>query len=71
MADYMQHAIMRLTLARSGDTYKVTSIDKFASITTPVDIAVTPAGEFFVISRRTQKVYRIRPRNVAAKEHDG
>ena len=33
----------------------------FASVPTPVDIAATPAGELFLISRRAQKVYRIRP----------
>ncbi|MCA9262630.1 MAG: PQQ-dependent sugar dehydrogenase [Planctomycetales bacterium] len=61
MADYMQNAILRVKLERDGDTYKVTSIDRFATVTTPVDIAVTPAGDFYLISRRTQNVYRIRP----------
>jgi glucose/arabinose dehydrogenase len=68
LCDFMQHAIMRLTLAKSGDTYKVTDIDKFASLSSPVDIAVTPAGEFFVISRHTQNVYSIRPRKAADEE---
>ncbi len=67
MADYMQNAILRLTLTQSGDTYKVTDVSTFATISTPVDIAVTPLGEFFVVSRRTQNVYRIRPRHAAAK----
>ena len=71
LADYMQDAILRLTLAREKDTYKVTAVDKFATISTPVDIAVTPSGEFFVISRRTQNVYRIRPRNPVSKGSDG
>jgi glucose/arabinose dehydrogenase len=71
MADFMQNAILRLTLAQSGDTYKVTNVDTFATISSPVDIAVTPSGEFFVISRRTQNVYRIRPRNAAAKGYHG
>ena len=59
----MQNEIKRLTLEKSGDTYKVTDIASFASLSTPVDIAVTPAGEFYVISRLTKNVYRIRPRN--------
>lgn len=71
MADYMQDEILRLTLTRTGDTYQVTDVDTFATISTPVDIAVTPSGEFFVISRRTQNVYCIRPRNAAAKGSDG
>jgi glucose/arabinose dehydrogenase len=71
MTDFMQNAILRLTLARSGDTYEVTDVDTFATISSPVDIAVTPSGEFFVISRHTQNVYRIRPRNAATKGYDG
>ena len=70
MADFMQDSILRLKLERSGDTYKVKSVDTFATITTPVDIAVTPSGEFFVISRRTQNVYRIRPRNATIEKAD-
>ncbi len=71
IADFMQHAILRLKLEKSGDTYKVTSVDTFASISSPVDIAVTPSGEFFVISRNTQNVYRIRPRDPASGGADG
>jgi len=61
VADFMQHAILRVKLAPSGDTYKVLRVDKFATVSSPVDIAVTPGGEFFVISRYTQNVYCIRP----------
>jgi glucose/arabinose dehydrogenase len=71
MTDYMQNAILRLTLARAGDSYRVTNVDTFATISTPVDVAVTPSGEFFVISRRTRNVYRIRPRQAAREESDG
>jgi hypothetical protein len=70
MADFMQNAILRLTLVQSGDTYKVTDVDTFATISSPVDIAVTPSGEFFVISRRTQNVYCIRPRDATAMGYD-
>ena len=59
VTDFRQDRVLRIRLERSGDTYKVAGIYPFARIPTPVDIAVTPAGEFFVISRRAQKVYRI------------
>ena len=62
IADFMQRAIWRLKLKKSGDTYKVTLIDKFASISTPIDIAINGSGEFFVISRNSKNVYCIRPR---------
>ncbi|MCA9185580.1 MAG: PQQ-dependent sugar dehydrogenase [Pirellulaceae bacterium] len=61
MADFMQNAIWQVRVARDVDTYKVTDVIRFATVTTPVDIAVTPEGEFFVISRNTQNVYSIRP----------
>lgn len=61
MADFMQHAIWRLKLEKSGDTYRVKLIDKFATISSPIDIAVTQSGEFFVLSRFGQNVYIIRP----------
>lgn len=71
IADFMQHAILRLKLEKSGDTYKVATVDRFATISSPIDIAVTPSGEFFVISRNTQNVYRIRPRGTVSEGTDG
>jgi sugar lactone lactonase YvrE len=59
LADYMQNRIWRLRLERDGQTYRVAEIQPFATLSTPVDIAAGPAGELFVISRRTQNVYRI------------
>jgi len=67
LADYMQHKILRLTLERDGGTYKVTGVYPFASLMYPTDIAVTPSGEFFVISHETQNVYRIRLKSAATK----
>ena len=67
VTDYMGYNIVRLTLARDGDTYRVTGIHPFVSMVTPLDITVTPTGEFFVLSRRTQNVYRIRPRRATAE----
>ena len=60
MADFMQNRIWRVKLARAGDTYKVEEISPFATLSTPVDVAAGPDGDLFVISRRTQNVYRIR-----------
>ena len=65
MADFMQNRIWRLKLVRSGDTYTVAEISPFATLSTPVDVAAGPSGELFVISRRTQNVYRIRYRDAA------
>ncbi len=62
VTDFRQDKVLRLELERTGDTYRVTSVHPFASIPSPVDITVTPDGEFFVISRRAQKVFRIRPK---------
>ncbi|MCA9170489.1 MAG: PQQ-dependent sugar dehydrogenase [Planctomycetales bacterium] len=60
VTDFMQNRIWRLRLERSGDTFKVTEMEPFATLSTPVDIAVGPDGDFFCISRRTENVYRIR-----------
>ncbi len=62
VADFMQNAIHRLKLEKSGETYKVTEIERFATISRPVDIAMTPSGELVVVSRLTKNVYRIRPK---------
>jgi glucose/arabinose dehydrogenase len=70
VTDFRRDRILRLTLERSGDTFKVTGVHPFASVRSPVDIAVTPAGEFFVISRRSQEVYRIRVKKTAGGNHE-
>ncbi len=71
VADFMQHAIWRIKLERSGDTYKVSDVDKYASVSSPIDIAVTNSGEFFVISRNTKNLYRIRPLDPTSGRSDG
>jgi glucose/arabinose dehydrogenase len=58
--DFRRNQILRLQLQRSGDTYRVTNVSTFARVPSPVDMTVTPSGEFYVISRRAQKLYRIR-----------
>ncbi|MCA9211785.1 MAG: PQQ-dependent sugar dehydrogenase [Planctomycetales bacterium] len=60
MVDFMQNQILRLKLERVGDTFEVTEMEPFATVTSPVDIAVSSKGEFYCLSRRTQNVYRIR-----------
>jgi glucose/arabinose dehydrogenase len=62
VADFMQNAVWRMRLEKSGSSYRVVSVDRFVTISSPIDIAVSPAGEFFVVSRVTRNVYRIRPR---------
>ena len=59
MADYMGGRIVRLTLQRDGDTYRVADELTVASVTTPLDVAAGPDGDLFVITRRTQNVYRL------------
>lgn len=62
VTDFRQDKILRLELQRSGDTYRITAVHPFASIPSPVDMTITPQGEMFVISRRAQKIFRIRPK---------
>lgn len=71
VAEFLQHSILRITLEKSGDTYRVSSVDKFASVSTPIDIVASESGEFFVVSRNTRNLYRIRPRQASAATTDG
>lgn len=71
VVDFMQHGIWKMRLEKSGETYRVLSVDRFASISSPVDIALNDSGEFFVVSRFTRNLYRIRPRQTAREvTHD-
>ena len=67
VTDFRQNRVLRIRLQRSGDTYKVAGVYPFATMPSPVDIAVTPAGEFFLISRRAKKVYRISRKKAAVE----
>lgn len=60
VTDMMEDKIMRLNLERSGDTYRVTGVHPFVSVSSPIDITVAPSGEFFVLSRDEKQVFRIR-----------
>ena len=62
VTDFRQDKVLRVEFERSGDTFRVAAVHPFASVPSPVDITVTPAGELIVISRRAQKVFRIRPK---------
>lgn len=59
IADFMQHAIWKMRLESEGDTYKISSVEKFASVSSPIDIAITAQGDFFVLSRNTRNLYHI------------
>jgi hypothetical protein len=59
--------VLRIRLEKHENAYRVAAVDPFASIPSPVDIASTPSGDFFVISRRAQNVYRIRPKRTATE----
>jgi hypothetical protein len=65
VTDFRRNRVLRLRLERTGDTYRVTDVAPFATVPSPVDLAITPAGEFYVISRRAQKMFRIRPQHAA------
>ncbi len=67
VTDFPHGRVLRLRLARKDDTYEVVETSTFASIPSPVDMTISPSGDFFVISRRAKKLYRIRPRKSAGK----
>ena len=66
VTDFRRNQVLRLELKRAGDTYQVSNSERFLSIPTPVDMAITPSGDMFVISRRAQKLYRVRLKNKSA-----
>jgi glucose/arabinose dehydrogenase len=61
VTDLMQNTVWRMTLARDEDTYQVTGVSPFATVSSPVDIAITGEGVFYVLSRRSKAIYRIQP----------
>jgi glucose/arabinose dehydrogenase len=68
VTDFRRSKVLRLQLARTGDTFRVVETSTFAAIPTPVDLTITPSGDIFVISRRAKKLYRIRPRKMGANQ---
>jgi hypothetical protein len=65
VTDFRQDRVLRIRLERSADTYQVVGVYPFARVPSPVDLAITPAGDFFILSRRAQKLYRIRLKKAA------
>jgi glucose/arabinose dehydrogenase len=71
VTDFMQNEIRRLKLEKSGDTYKVVAEEPFATISSPIDVAASPSGELFVVSRNTRNIYRIGPRKATGRSSNG
>ena len=63
--DFRRNRVVRIQLARSGDSYRVVDVSPFAVIPSPVDMTLAPNGDFYVISRRAKKMFRIRPPHAA------
>jgi glucose/arabinose dehydrogenase len=61
VTDFRRNRVLRIRLERQNNTYKVSDMQPFATVPSPVDIVATETGEFFVISRRARQMYRIRP----------
>lgn len=61
ITDRVKGTVLRLRLAREGDSYKVAEESVLARVPEPVDIAIAPDGTFYVTSHHRQVVYRIRP----------
>lgn len=70
IADLSANEILRVRVRPAGDTYEVVEAEPFASIPTPVDIAIADDGTMYVASRYDQKVFRIRLREPLEKRGD-
>ena len=63
IADLSADQVLRVRVERAGDTYRVTEVEPFASIPSPIDIAIAENGTIYVASRFHQKIFRIRHRD--------
>ncbi len=61
VADLLQERVLYFGLESSGEKLRVTNVRPLAVIPSPLDVAATPEGDLFVISRNSRKVYRISP----------
>ncbi len=72
VADLLQERVLYFGLDTSGESIRVTHVQPLAVIPSPLDVAATPEGDLYVISRNSRKVYRISPvrrvRDPAGKE---
>lgn len=63
IANISGNELVRVRVAPAGDSYEVTEFERFASIPTALDVAITRDGTMYVISRYDQKLFRIRLRD--------
>jgi len=68
IANLSGNEIVRVKVERDAETFKVVLLEPFASIPTPVDIAIAEDGTMYVASRYDQKIFRIRLRASLDKE---
>jgi glucose/arabinose dehydrogenase len=67
IANLSGNEIVRVKVEPAGETYEVVELEPFASIPTPVDIAIAEDGTMYVASRYSQKIFRIRLRDSLEK----
>jgi glucose/arabinose dehydrogenase len=66
VTDLVGHRVLRVEIEAAGESYATRSVEPFATVPTPVDVAAAPDGSLFVVSRYDRKLFRIRPRQAAA-----
>jgi glucose/arabinose dehydrogenase len=69
-ANLSGNEIVRIKVEPAGETYRVVEIKPFATIPTPVDIAIAKDGTMYVASRYEQKIFRIRLRDSVRRRGD-
>jgi glucose/arabinose dehydrogenase len=70
VADLSANQVTRVKVKRAGETYEVVEVEPFASIPSPVDIAIAEDGTMYVASRYDQKIIRIRLRDSLGTQGD-
>lgn len=59
MVNVSHDSIYRLQLVKDGKTFRVEKMTTFAKINRPLDVAVSPKGTIFMVSRFGQRLYRV------------
>lgn len=67
IADLSGREVVRIKVQPAGDTYEVSEFEPFASIPTPVDVAIAEDGTIYVASRYDRQIFRIRLRDSLRK----
>ena len=62
IADLSSDEIIRVKLEPDGETFKVIAAEPFASIPSPLDVAIAKDGTIYVVARFERKIFRIRQR---------